>query len=210
MTVWIMAAQGKSALESQRGYCGNEVRVGIYIDQRTLWVETPKKNVFGKPSKTRRSSSREATRQTTFSSESCILTRESGQQPRSVCSCGYGNGTLSRARSKRKSRVTYNFTAYKQRPADPKQWVKMHARLDRIRRLAAETKIAKAAWVISPWRSRALLWHALGYDIDPEFALNTNSVRHEAWKARGKARSRDSGKQRLKDSGGRSRSRRTR
>ena len=71
--------------------------------------------------------------------------------------------------------VTNNFTAHKRRPADPKQWVKMHTRLDRIRR---------ATWAVSAWRHRTMLWNALGCQINPDFALNMNSVRHEAWKAR--------------------------
>ena len=45
MTVWMMAAQGKNAPENPRGSCENEVQVGIHIDDRTLWVETPKRRV---------------------------------------------------------------------------------------------------------------------------------------------------------------------
>ena len=39
----IKAAQGRKDSSAKTGYCENEVQIGIFIDDRTLWFESAKK-----------------------------------------------------------------------------------------------------------------------------------------------------------------------
>ena len=45
MTVWIKAAQGISNPAARSGYCQNEVQIGIFIDDRTVWLESSRKRM---------------------------------------------------------------------------------------------------------------------------------------------------------------------
>ena len=45
MTVWVRAAQRKNDPEIKSGRCEKEVKIGIWLDDRTLWLKSPRKRV---------------------------------------------------------------------------------------------------------------------------------------------------------------------